>query len=106
MAVLQQYYTSFFNKNTGRAGFQIKAMSPNMSQEMQTLISRLITYRIPDGMDERAVQTHPVALRYYYHSPQECVLLCSQSCGNDENGRPGNFFAHSVVLPAASLTIR
>jgi hypothetical protein len=106
MAVLQQYYTSFVNKNTGHAGFQIKAMSPNMSQEMQMLISRLITYRIPDGMDERAIQTHPVALRYYYHNPQECILLCSQSCGNDENSRPGNFFAHSVVLPSASLTIR
>jgi hypothetical protein len=106
MAVLQQYYTSFVNKNTGRAGFQIKAMSPNMSQETQTLISRLITYRIPAGMDERAIKTHPVALRYYYHNPQECILLCSQSCGSDENGRPGNFFAHSVVLPSDSLTIR
>jgi hypothetical protein len=104
MTVLQQYYTSFVNKETGSAGFQIKAMSPGLSAEMQAIITRLISYRIPPSQDVQAIETHPVALRYYYHSPQESVLLCSQSSGFDEHGRPGNFFAHSVVLPSEHFT--
>ena len=103
MTVLQQYYTSFVNKATGSAGFQIMAMSPGISPEIQAMISRLIAYRIPSGLDERAIETHPIALRYYYHNAQESILLCSQSNGRDEGGRPGNFFAHSVVMPPDSF---
>lgn len=103
MAVLQHYYTSFVNRETGSAGFQVKAISEGISPEMQAIIPRLIAYRIPANMEERAIERHPVALRYYYHSPRECILLCSQSSGNDENGRPGNFFAHSVVMPPSEL---
>ncbi len=98
MTILQQYYTSFVNQEAGRAGFQIKAMSPEISPETQSIISRLLAYHIPAGVDERAIETHPVALRYYYHNEREGILLCSQSCGSDENGRPGNFFAHSLVI--------
>src|SRR6266568_176990 len=98
MAVLQHYYTSFVNKETGSAGFQVKAMSPGISPDTQSMISRLIAYRIPPTLNEYAIETHPIALRYYYHSPEESILLCSQSNGSDENGRPGNFFAHTLVL--------
>ena len=103
MTVLQHYYTSFVNRETGSAGFQVKAMSEGISTEMQAIIPRLIAYRIPANMEERAIELHPVALRYYYHTQQECILLCSQSSGNDENGRPGNFFAHSVVMSPVDL---
>src|SRR6266700_3726741 len=98
MAVLQHYYTSFVNKETGSAGFQVKAMSPGISPDTQSMISRLIAYRIPPTLNEYAIETHPIALRYYYKDPHESILLCSQSNGNDENGRPGNFFAHTLVL--------
>jgi len=98
MAVLQHYYTSFVNKETGSAGFQVKAMSPGISPDMQSIISRLIAYRIPPTLNEYAIETHPIALRYYYKDPHESILLCSQSNGNDENGRPGNFFAHTLVM--------
>ena len=98
MSVLQYYYTSFVHPQTSRAGFQVKAMSPGISQHTQALIARMIAYQIPSIMDERDIQSHPIALRYYYENPQECILLCSQSCGSDENGRPGNFFAHAVIL--------
>lgn len=104
MTVLQQYYTSYVNKETGSAGFQVKATSAGISSETEAMISRLIAYRIPANMDVRAIEEHPVALRYYYRNARECILLCSQSSGNDENGRPGNFFAHSVVMPPDSLT--
>jgi len=103
MTVLQHYYTSFVNRESGRAGFQVKAMSPGISAEAQAMIARLIAYRIPNGVEERKIEKHPVALRYFYHNPHECILLCSQSSGNDENGRPGNFFAHSVVMSPDEL---
>src|SRR6266568_8945776 len=98
MSVLQYYYTSFVHSQTNSAGFQVKAMSPGILPETQALIARLIAYRFPMTLDERAIQSHPAALRYYYESPQECILLCSQSNGNDESGRPGNFFVHTLIL--------
>jgi GTPase-associated protein 1, N-terminal domain type 2/GTPase-associated protein 1, middle domain len=98
MSVLQYYYTSFVHPQTNSAGFQVKAMSPDISPDNQALIARLIAYHIPPTLDERAIQSHPIALRYYYKSRRECILLCSQSSGNDESGRPGNFFAHTLIL--------
>jgi hypothetical protein len=104
MSVLQHYYTSFVNPETGSAGFQVKGRSPRISPEVEAIITRLIAYRIPPTMDERAIQQHPVALRYYYKDQHECILLCSQSNGSDENGRPGNFFAHTLVLEPEIFT--
>ncbi len=98
MTILQHYYTSFVNKETGSAGFQVKAMSPGISPDMQSMILRLIAYRIPPTLNEYEIERHPIALRYYYKDPHESILLCSQSNGNDENGRPGNFFAHTLVM--------
>lgn len=99
MPVLQQYYTSFNNEIARNVGFQIKATSPGISAPLQETINRLISYRIPPSMDDRAIGTHPIALRYMYDSerPNESIFLCSQSTGSDVNGRPGNFFAHTVV---------
>lgn len=98
MSVLQYYYTSFVHPQTNRAGFQIKAMSPGIPPDTQTLIAHLISYNIPPTLDVRGCPAHPVALRYFYHHPSECILLCSQSNGDDESGRPGNFFAHVLIL--------
>lgn len=98
MEVLQHYYTSFVNRQAGSAGFQVKAMSRDIPLDTQAMITRLISYRIPPTLDEYTISQHPVALRYFYKSPGEAILLCSQSNGTDENGRPGNFFAHSLVV--------
>jgi len=98
MPVLQQYYTSFRDENTGRLGLGIKATSPGISSELQKAIDKLISYRIPPSLDERAISSHPVALRYQYNNPGESIFLCSQSIGSDVNGRPGNFFAHTVIM--------
>src|SRR5438105_5835983 len=103
MPVLQYYYTSFVNKGTGSAGFQVKAMSPGITAEQQQTIARLIAYRIPPSLDESATDSHPVALRYLYKDPNECFFLCSQSNGTDETGRPGNFFAHVLVMEPGSF---
>lgn len=105
MSMLQHYYTSYANRQTGSAGFQVKAMSPGISPDTQTLILRLIAYRIPSTLDERNIATHPIALRYYYESAQRCFLLCSQSNGADDNGRPGNFFAHTLIADPESFKL-
>ncbi|MFL5626288.1 MAG: hypothetical protein ACJ788_11920 [Ktedonobacteraceae bacterium] len=104
MRVLQHYYTSYSNEETGSVGFQVKAMSPGISANLQADITRLISYRIPSSLNEQAIDTHPVALRYYYKGPDECILLCSQSIGNDINGRPGNFFAHTLIMEPEMFT--
>lgn len=103
MPILQHYYTSFANRQTGSTGFQVKAMSSGIPPDTQALILRLIAYRIPPTLDERNIETHPVALRYYYENPNSCFLLCSQSNGTDDNGRPGNFFSHTLIMNPESL---
>jgi GTPase-associated protein 1, N-terminal domain type 2/GTPase-associated protein 1, middle domain len=105
MTVLQHYYTSFVNEKTGSSGFQMKAMSSGISPELQARIERLIAYRIPPSCNEHDIHKHPIALRYYYVDKDESILLCTQSCGKDEYGRPGNFFAHTVVLPPENFEI-
>jgi hypothetical protein len=97
MAMLQHYYTSCLHGTSGGAGFQCQAMSPGISANDLKAINSLLSYRIPPSLDERDIERHPVALRYDYLGPDKCILICSQSNGNDENGRPGNFFAHSIV---------
>lgn len=104
MVVRQYYYTSYVDKKTGRAGFQIKALSPGITPEQQQKLARLIAYRIPARLDAFAIDTHPLALRYSYEGPGECILLCSQSSGKDEFGRPGNFFAHALLLDPGLFT--
>jgi hypothetical protein len=98
MAVLQHYYTSYQDEATHRAGFQVKAASLGISSTVETTIQRLISYRIPPGLEVHDLSAHPVALRYIALNPQQCIFLCSQSCGRDDRGRPGNFFAHSLIL--------
>jgi hypothetical protein len=102
LAVRQYYYTSYVHATTGRAGFQIKAMSPGLSPRDLELLAHLIDYRLPPALDASEIETHPVALRYYI-AEDTCILLCSQSCGTDEHSRPGNFFAHALVLPLQSF---
>jgi hypothetical protein len=100
---LQHFYTSFLNPKTGEGGFRTKAMSPELWPEALSGVLRLIGYRIPSTLDERAPDTHPVALRMSPLDATHCVLSCIRSCGADENGRPGNLFAHSLILPTQDL---
>ncbi len=104
MRVLQQYYTSYSNEETGSVGFQVKATSPGISTPLETNIARLISYRIPFSLNEQDIGSHPVALRYYYLGPDQSILLCSRSTGKDVNGRPGNFFAHTLIMEPEIFT--
>jgi hypothetical protein len=105
MPILQQYYTSYKNEKTGDIGFRIKAMSPGFTPELQTTINSLIDYLSPPSLPSQDLAAHPVALRYAYEGPEKGFLLCSQSCGTDSNGRPGNFFAHTLVIQPGEFTM-
>lgn len=96
MLIQQQYYTSWNNSRTQKTGFQVKAESIHLTQEMTELLNRLIGYSIPSQLDASDLTRHPVALRYYI-TDQFALLISSCSSGKDELGRDGNFFAHSLV---------
>jgi hypothetical protein len=105
MTVLQHYYTSCTKGTSGTAGFQCKAQSPGISNKTVTILNKLLNYRIPPLMDKSDIRRHPVALRYHYLGPENCILLSSQSNGTDEHGRPGNFFAHSLITTPKYFTV-
>ena len=105
MAMLQQYYTSCENGRSGGAGFQIKAMSENITNDQIKILNSLLGYQIPLSMLDAPVETHPVGFRYKRIDEDTCALLCSQSNGGDEYGRPGNFFAHSVITSPQDFNI-
>jgi GTPase-associated protein 1 len=98
MAVLQHFYTSFVDPSTGYSGFQTKAFSPGLTSAQELVLLGHLAYRIPSGLDLRAISTHPVALRYFPLHAREAVFLSTRSCGADERGRPGNFFSHALLL--------
>ncbi|NPV66205.1 MAG: hypothetical protein HPY64_03570 [Anaerolineae bacterium] len=99
MTIRQQYYTSCRNAETGKTGFQVRAVTPGISRRAEQALQRLIAYRPPASADPQAPETHPISLRYYTPARDEALLICAQSNGPDEFGRPGNFFAHSLVGP-------
>lgn len=101
----QYYYTSTRQGPSGSAGFQCKAKSPGFSAEDVRIINNMIGYRIPPTMNETDIATHPCAFRYTYISSDKCVLVNSQSNGPDENGRPGNFFAHAIMTQPEDFQI-
>lgn len=105
MTMLQHYYTSCEKGTSGHAGFQIKAMSSGIPSEIQKTINDMIGYRIPPSLDVNAITTHPIALRYDHVGRSTGILVCSQSSGTDENGRPGNFFAHTVVTDTRDFDV-
>jgi hypothetical protein len=97
MVMRQLYYTSCTKGTGAGSGFQVKALTPGMSQEERDALNRSLGYRIPPGLPSDAVEAHPVALRYQCLDASSCILLCSQSSGPDDAGRPGNFFAHCIL---------
>ena len=103
MAVLQQYRTSFHDINRNLSGFGTKAASAGITPEMESQLLLVNSYKMPRGLDERELASHPIALRYLYLNPSQSILLCAQSCEPDVTGRPGNYFSHSLILPPSEF---
>jgi hypothetical protein len=104
MTIRQHYYTSCRHPESGRTGFQTRAASPNISKQVEQTLIRLLGYRLPNDANPGAVMEHPISLRYYTPGKGNAMLICTQSSGQDEFGRPGNFFAHSLVGDTEALT--
>lgn len=104
MTIRQHYYTSCRNPETAKTGFQVKAATPGIPRRAEQTLQKLISYRPPGNADPQAIDAHPISLRFYVPAPQEALLICAQSNGPDEFGRPGNFFAHTLVGPVDSFT--
>jgi hypothetical protein len=94
MTIQQQYYTSC--RKSDKSGFQVKAESPGIEDNVRQLLNQSIGYQIPYQSDSTAIDTHPIGLRYFTRD-NLAFLVSSQSSGKDEFGRDGNFFAHSVI---------
>lgn len=103
MAIRQLFYTSCRHPLTGRTGFQVKAASPGLAPLTLDALQRLLAYRLPPPLLEAPPETHPVALRYAPLGDGEAALVCIHSSGLDEFDRPGNYFAHAVIGPAAQI---
>ena len=105
MTMRQLYYTSCTNGTVSGTGFQVKALSPGIKPDEREVLNNILGYRIPPGLATDDVSSHPIALRYQYLDLERCILLCSQSNGPDDNGRPGNFFAHCVITSPEDFAI-
>lgn len=104
MPIQQLYYTSTKNPHTNMGGFQVVAVTPSLAKPERRTLDAMMSYAIPPHLQQSDITTHPVALRYLPLNGQRAALVCSQSIGTDENGRPGNYFAHAVVGEMALLS--
>jgi hypothetical protein len=103
MSIRQHYYTSCSHPETARKGFQVKAVTPGIDRHTEEMLGKLLVYRPPNNADQQDLATHPVSLRYYAPEHGDALLICAQSNGSDEFGRPGNFFSHSLIGPAEAF---
>jgi hypothetical protein len=105
MTMYQYYYTSCRRGVEGISGFQVKAISSGLNPEVLDSSRKMLNYRIPISSRDRPLSEHPVALRYNNFDDNTGMMVCCQSSGTDEVGRPGNFFAHAIFTPTTDLEI-
>lgn len=93
MGFAQLYYTSCEHGLSGYAGYQFNAATPGVDQRVLAEVERYTVYEPPPGR----VDEHPVNLCYSPDLGGYPVVSRIVSCGPDPSGRPGNYFAHSLV---------
>ena len=93
MGFAQLYYTSCEHGLSGYAGYQFNAATPGVDQRVLQEVERFTVYEPPGGR----VEEHPVNLCYSPDLGGYPVVSRIVSCGPDPSGRPGNYFAHSLV---------
>ncbi|MFL1428698.1 MULTISPECIES: GTPase-associated protein 1-related protein [unclassified Nocardiopsis] len=93
MGFAQLYYTSCEHGLSGYAGYQFNAATPGVDQRVLREVERFTVYEPPGGR----VEEHPVNLCYSPDLGGFPVVSRIVSCGPDPSGRPGNYFAHSLV---------
>ncbi|WP_017569953.1 GTPase-associated protein 1-related protein, partial [Nocardiopsis halotolerans] len=97
MGFAQLYYTSCEHGLSGYAGYQFNAATPGVDPRVLREIERFTVYEPPRSLPFGSVDEHPVNLCYSPDVGGVPVLSRVVSSGDDPSGRPGNYFAHSLV---------
>ncbi|WP_019606768.1 GTPase-associated protein 1-related protein [Nocardiopsis sp. CNS-639] len=95
MGFAQLYYTSCEHGLSGYAGYQFNAATPGVDPRVLREVERFTVYEPPRSRDR--VDEHPVNLCYSPDVGGVPVVSRVVSSGDDPSGRPGNYFAHSLV---------
>jgi hypothetical protein len=97
MGFAQLYYTSCEHGLSGYAGYQFNAATPGVDPRVLREVERFTVYEPPRSAPPERVDEHPVNLCYAPDVGGAAVLSRVVSSGDDPSGRPGNYFAHSLV---------
>jgi hypothetical protein len=105
MTIFQQYYTSFkAPEGSGKqSGFGIQAETRGMPEALQEKIKVNTGYRYAASVPIKAIDQHPIALRFQTVNGQG-ILTCVRASGTDDQGRDGNYFAHTLVGRIEKIT--
>ncbi|WP_017576279.1 GTPase-associated protein 1-related protein [Nocardiopsis kunsanensis] len=104
MGFAQLYYTSCERGLGGHAGYQFNAATPGVDARVLREVERFTAYEPPRSVPVEEVSAHPVSLSYAPDLAGARVVSRVVSNGPDPSGRPGNYFAHSLVWPGAGDT--
>ncbi|MGW5877910.1 GTPase-associated protein 1-related protein [Nocardiopsis terrae] len=94
----QLYYTSCEHGLSGCSGYQFNAATPGVDPRVLREVERFTVYEPPRPRDAGDADRHPVNLCYSPDLAGYPVLSRVVSSGEDPSGRPGNYFAHSLLL--------
>ncbi|MEU0238097.1 GTPase-associated protein 1-related protein [Nocardiopsis sp. NPDC006198] len=97
MGFAQLYYTSCEHGLSGYAGYQFNAATPGVDPRVLREVERFTVYEPPRRSSPAGVAAHPVNLCYAPDLGGVPVVSRVVSSGDDPSGRPGNYFAHSLV---------
>ncbi len=103
MEALQVHYTSCRYGTLGQAGFQVRAESKGIDPSDRNEIIKHSSYRRPLTDQEPMTSDLPIACRFYRLPSGRLAMTRVNYTGTDYSGRSGNFFAHTLVLPAEAL---
>lgn len=98
----QLYYTSCEHGLSGYTGYQFNAATPGVDARVLREVERFTVYEPPRSLPPEQFQRHPVNLCYSPDLGGVRVLSRVVSSGDDPSGRPGNYFAHTLLLNGAT----
>lgn len=106
MAFQQLYYTSCENGLLGYGGFQFNATTPGISAAVLREVEMLTSYEAPRFMPSNPappeIAAYPVSFCYLRDDQGYAVTARVVFAGTDYSGRPGNYFAHTLVTDSVA----
>jgi GTPase-associated protein 1, N-terminal domain type 2/GTPase-associated protein 1, middle domain len=98
--IRQLHYTSVRDGPGGHSGFQFSARSDDIDDAILRTVERLTVYEMPRDIDADAdPSSYPVNLVYTpLGSLGQVVIARVTYAGRDFSNRPGNYFAHALIL--------